>query len=195
MSWTSTATAVDELGCELDSDRDGVVDSIDQCPSSAENEQVDETGCNKDADGDGVLDEADQCPDTVKGASINAAGCAIFETKIEGINFKTGSADLTDSSKVILDQAAEALLKSAAVRIEIQAHTDNQGKEAKNLLLSETRAKSVSDYLESKGISGDRMEAKGYGETQPFVSNKTPEGRAKNRRVEFRVLATGSNVE
>ena len=188
---TPAGIRVDELGCELDSDKDGVVDSKDKCPSSAENAQVDESGCNKDKDSDGVLDNIDQCPNTVKGADVNNLGCAIFETKIDGVNFKLASSELTNGSKVVLDRAADALLRLPAVRIEIQAHTDSQGLKENNQRLSEARAKSVYDYLESKGVSGDRMEAKGYGETQSLVSNKTPEGRAKNRRVEFRVNETG----
>ena len=103
---TSKATAVDSSGCELDSDNDGVVDSKDQCPSSVPDAKVDASGCNLDKDGDGVLNQSDQCPDTVKGANVNAAGCAIFEAKIEGVNFKPGSAELTQDSKGILDQAA-----------------------------------------------------------------------------------------
>ncbi|VAW51579.1 internalin, putative [hydrothermal vent metagenome] len=185
---TPTQSSVDNKGCELDSDKDGVVDSKDQCPSSAPGSKVDAIGCNKDKDGDGVLNELDQCPNTIKGASVNKVGCAIFEAKIEGINFKPGSADLEENSKVVLDTAAEALLKFTTVRIEVQAHTDSQGRQAVNQKLSEARAKSVVDYLESKGVSRGRMQAKGYGEKQPLANNKTAEGRALNRRVEFRVL-------
>ena len=96
-----------------------------------------------------------------------------------GINFKTGSAELTDDSKTILDQAAEALLKLISVRIEIHAHTDSQGKEASNQKLSDARAKSVADYLESKGVSGERMESKGFGETTPIAGNKTKKAELK----------------
>jgi len=143
-----------------------------------------------DSDSDGVEDSLDQCSNTIKGAGVNKVGCAIFETKIEGVNFKLGSSELTDSSKKVLNQAVDALLKFPAVSIEIQAHTDSVGLKEKNQQLSEVRAKSVYDYLKSKGINGDRMESKGYGEVQPLVSNKTSEGRAKNRRVEFRVNET-----
>jgi len=185
---TPAKISVDSTGCELDSDNDGIVDSKDQCPSSAPGTKVDETGCDQDKDGDGIMNAVDQCPNTVQGASVNKAGCAIFETKIEGINFEPGSADLIKESLQVLDQAAEALLESSTVRVEIQAHTDSQGKEAKNQALSEARAKSVADYLASKGIKRDRIETKGYGETRPLASNNTASGRAQNRRVEFRVL-------
>ena len=182
-------------GCEGDEDNDGVVDSKDRCPSSLPDVKVDASGCNPDKDADGILNESDQCPDTVKGATVNETGCAIFETKIDGVNFKPGSAELTKKSREILDQAAAALVKSAAISIEIQAHTDNQGKEAKNQLLSEARAKSVAEYLESKGVGRTRMQTRGYGESQPLANNNTAEGRALNRRVEFRVIKNGSNAE
>ena len=180
-----------------DTDDDGVFDDQDKCPATPADTQIDSQGCKleSDIDDDGVLDEFDQCPATIKGASVNKVGCAIFEAKMEGVNFKAGSADLTEKSKEVLDQAVDALLKFTAIRIEIQAHTDSQGKKEQNQKLSDARARSVEDYLESKGIGRDRMEPKGYGETQPLASNKTVEGRAQNRRVEFRVLETALNVE
>ncbi|VAW56396.1 Na+/H+ antiporter NhaA type [hydrothermal vent metagenome] len=140
---------------------------------------------------------SDQHPGAINVASINKIGCTtidekigcgMFEKKIDGINFKTGSADLEEKSKIVLDGAARVLLKFSNIRIETQAHTDDQGKRAKNQGLSEARAKNVVDYLVSKGINHDRIQAKGYGESQPLVSNKTAEGRAINRRVVFHVL-------
>ena len=179
-----------------DTDGDGVYDDLDQCPGTPAATIVDSVGCElvSDKDGDGVKDEIDLCPNTIKGADVNNVGCAIFETKIDGVNFKINSADLTDESKVILDQTADELLKFMTVRVEIQAHTDSQGNEAYNLSLSEKRAKSVADYMTSKGIDAERMEVKGYGETLPIADNKTKDGRAQNRRVEFRVLETGKAI-
>ena len=112
-----------------------------------------------------------------------------FETSLEGVNFETGSADLTEGAKQVLDKAADALLQIITVRVEIQAHTDSVGKKQNNQTLSDARAKSVADYLESKGVERSRMETKGYGETQPRASNETLKSRAQNRRVEFRVLS------
>ena len=131
------------------------------------------------------------CPDTIKGANVNEEGCAIFESNIEGINFKVASSDLTADAKIKLDEAAVALLKFPGLRVEIQAHTDSQGTLINNQKLSEVRAVSVATYLETKGISSDRMEAVGYGESQPLASNQSAEGRAQNRRVQFRVLDKG----
>jgi outer membrane protein OmpA-like peptidoglycan-associated protein len=72
--------------------------------------------------------------------------------------------------------------------VEIGGHTDNVGSDESNLQLSDSRAKSVVEYLVSKGIDASRLTYKGYGETQPIADNESDEGRAKNRRTEFRVI-------
>lgn len=173
---------------QQDADKDGVLDAQDQCPDTAANTKVDDKGCSQDDDNDGVVNAQDKCPNTVAGAAVNAEGCAVFETRIEGVNFKPGSADLTDNAKAMLDKVVVSLASSSAVRIEVQAHTDNVGKELSNQKLSEARAKSVVVYLTEKGIAEDRMVSVGYGESQPIADNKTEAGLAKNRRVEFRVI-------
>jgi outer membrane protein OmpA-like peptidoglycan-associated protein len=74
-------------------------------------------------------------------------------------------------------------------RIRIEGHTDSQGSAVRNTLLSEKRAQAVRLWLMEKGgIAGARLEARGYGPTQPVAPNKTAAGRSKNRRVEFRIL-------
>ena len=190
---TPPGVRVDLRGCAMDSDNDGVEDNSDQCPETPFGEPVGTNGCtiDGDGDGDGVLDSADQCSDTIQGAKVNKKGCAIFESQIDGVNFKPGSSGLSIATRLKLDIAVEALLKFPAVRVEIQAHTDSQGSQVYNKALSDIRANSVADYLESKGINRDRMEAVGYGETRPLDGNQTSEGRAHNRRVEFRVLDKG----
>jgi outer membrane protein OmpA-like peptidoglycan-associated protein len=75
------------------------------------------------------------------------------------------------------------------MRVSIEGHTDNVGKESTNLRLSQKRAEAVRDYLVSKGISPTRLEAVGYGPTKPLMSNKTKRGKAKNRRTEFKVIS------
>ena len=70
----------------------------------------------------------------------------------------------------------------------IEGHTDSQGDDAMNLDLSKRRAKRAMDYLISKGISKDRLSSEGFGETRPVADNSTSEGRAQNRRVEFRIV-------
>ena len=190
---TPAGVPVDSRGCPIDTDNDGVEDDSDQCPATPDGDPVDANGCtiDGDADGDGVLDSLDQCPDTILEANVNKKGCAIFESTIDGVKFKPGSSDLDTNTRVKLDAAVAALLKFPDVRVEIQAHTDSQGSLAYNQNLSDIRAKSVGDYLESKGIRRDRMEVVGYGETRPLTTNQTREGRAQNRRVEFHLLDRG----
>ncbi len=85
----------------------------------------------------------------------------------------------------VLDEAVTVLRKNADLRIEIQGHTDNTGSADYNKNLSEQRARSVMQYFVKKGISPDRLSAKGFGETQPLASNDTARGRAINRRVQL----------
>lgn len=75
------------------------------------------------------------------------------------------------------------------MRIEIGGHTDAEGSESYNLRLSENRAKAVAEYLISKGVSEKRIQFKGYGKSCPIDTNETEEGRAKNRRVEFKIIS------
>jgi outer membrane protein OmpA-like peptidoglycan-associated protein len=76
-------------------------------------------------------------------------------------------------------------LENENITILIQGHTDNEGDPQKNLVLSEKRAEGVKDYLVSQGIDKNRLEAKGYGQTQPKVPNTSAENKAKNRRTDF----------
>ena len=142
-----------------------------------------------DSDHDGVNDIRDGCPNTPEGAKVDDAGCAMFEGVLRGVNFETNSSRLTEDAKRILDEVAEELKQYPTVRIEVQAHTDSDGPAQYNQWLSERRAQSVIDYLVQKGISSRRLVPMGYGETKPIADNRTEEGKALNRRVEFVVLS------
>lgn len=107
---------------------------------------------------------------------------------MEGITFELSKATLTGDSKVVLDNIAQLLLKNGDIRIQINGYTDNTGNAAANRKMSLNRAKEVALYLISKGIASDRLLPQGYGPANPIASNKTEEGRAKNRRVEFAPL-------
>lgn len=109
--------------------------------------------------------------------------------KINDIYYSSNSAEITKNSKAILDEFALYLLENGSMRIAIHGHTDNVGKAEKNLVLSADRAFSVKQYLEVQGVEGSRIEYKGFGETVPFASNETEEGRALNRRTEFLILS------
>jgi OOP family OmpA-OmpF porin len=110
------------------------------------------------------------------------------------VNFAFNKADLTAESRPVLDGVAAGLKNHPRVKVEIQGHTDSVGADAYNLKLSQRRAESVRAYLISDGVSDEQLVAKGYGESQPIASNKTDEGRAKNRRVVMYVLANPSDI-
>jgi outer membrane protein OmpA-like peptidoglycan-associated protein/Tol biopolymer transport system component/ribosomal protein L18E len=108
--------------------------------------------------------------------------------RLNNIFFDPGKSILKKESFAELDRVSEFLANSPQLKIEIAGHTDNVGAAATNLALSLNRAKAVTDYVIKKGIAKDRVVAKGYGLTKPVANNKTKEGKAQNRRVEFTVL-------
>jgi outer membrane protein OmpA-like peptidoglycan-associated protein len=107
---------------------------------------------------------------------------------LKNVFFETNSFELKPESTVELNKMLQFLNENFNLKIEISGHTDNVGSDALNQKLSENRAKAVVDYLTSKGITPARMISKGYGKTQPIANNNTEEGRALNRRTEFKIL-------
>lgn len=108
---------------------------------------------------------------------------------LKNVYFNTDKFDLLNESKAELNKLAELLRANPTMKIELGGHTDNVGNKTYNQKLSENRAKSVFDYLVSQGIAASRLSYKGYGDTQPIADNTTEEGRALNRRTEFKVTA------
>ncbi len=104
---------------------------------------------------------------------------------VEGVNFVSGKADITDESFGNLMVVVETMQTYPEVTFRVIGHTDDQGKKDANQKLSEARAKAVVDFLISRGISSSRLDYEGRGPDQPIASNKTAAGRAKNRRIEF----------
>ena len=160
---------------------------------------MDADGCPTDSDGDGVYDGLDRCPNTPSGVVVDEFGCPIavplFDDDtdealvLEGVFFEFNSADLTESSKVVLDRIAESLvLDYSDVRVEVGGHTDSSGAASYNLKFSRQRANAVRDYLVDRGVSADRLIAEGFGESRPIADESTPGGAAENRRVELRKL-------
>jgi len=188
----------DEDGCpDYDNDKDGIYDSKDRCPLEEEDKDgfEDLDGCpDTDNDGDGVLDLADGCPndaETFNGYK-DQDGCPDEKPReikkslvLEGVHFRVGSADLLDESFSVLDGVFNSLESFPNVRVEIRGHTDNVGSARANKLLSRERARSVKSYLLNRGISPARVQVKGMGESKPIASNRSAEGRRKNRRIEF----------
>ncbi|HEX6791931.1 MAG TPA: OmpA family protein [Candidatus Krumholzibacteria bacterium] len=181
-----------------DSDNDGLPDDLDRCPLQAEDIDgyQDDDGCpDLDNDLDGIPDEQDKCPtqpETFNGVD-DADGCPDAKEigkqfVLRGINFESGRADLTPDSHTVLDQVIASLNAYPEARLEIRGHTDAQGPANFNLQLSQKRAESVRQYLIKGGIDPSRVTAVGIGEDEPMASNATAEGRALNRRIEFRRL-------
>tara|TARA_B100000508_G_scaffold141064_1_gene145819 strand:+ start:25037 stop:26935 length:1899 start_codon:yes stop_codon:yes gene_type:complete len=107
---------------------------------------------------------------------------------LKNVFFETSKFDLKPESKTELNILVQMLKMNTTLKIEIGGHTDNQGNPTSNQKLSEQRAQSVMDYLVSQGIESTRLSSKGFGDTTPITSNDTEEGRAQNRRTEFRVV-------
>ena len=106
---------------------------------------------------------------------------------LDDLLFKTGKAELDERSYRLLDQLVDFMNQNSTLTIEIGGHTDNVGSDSYNQKLSEARAKSAVEYLVRKGITSNRLKAKGYGESSPIATNETDAGRTKNRRVEMKV--------
>lgn len=191
----------DEDGCpDTDNDQDGIPDINDKCPNKAEDLDgfQDSDGCpDPDNDNDGIPDVSDKCPneaETVNGWEDDD-GCpdekplVVLELRkpvvLDGVYFRTGSEELDPNSESILDKVAETLTDNPEIILEVHGHTDNVGNYEYNKQLSLKRAESVVTYLVSKGVSSDRLSAKGLGPDKPVAPNDTKTGRAKNRRIEF----------
>ncbi len=186
---TPAGAAVNPRGCSLDSDGDGVPTDQDRCPSSRPGADVDVYGCENDRDGDGVLDHRDRCPDSRPGVRVDIYGCEIGDIiQLPELNFETGSEILLPGTEHILQDAAATLQRYPELVIEVAGHTDDVGNGLANYTLSERRAQTVREYLIRYGVDENRINAVGYGESQPIGDNSTPEGRAENRRVELRIL-------
>lgn len=192
-----TVAGVAPDGCPPpDSDKDGFIDPEDKCPNEP---GIAPDGCpDKDPDKDGILDPNDKCPTEpeTKNNYQDEDGCPDevpaevkkFTGVIEGIEFDTGKATIRPKSTATLDAAVKVLTDFPAVKIEISGHTDNVGKDEKNLKLSQDRADAVKKYFTDKGIDASRIQTRGAGPNEPIADNKTAAGRQKNRRTEFKLI-------
>jgi len=187
---------VNSGGCEHDADFDLVPDYADSCLNTPARAVVDIRGCEKisngDQDGDGVPDAQDRCPSTLPQMPVDVNGCATQSTVVlPRVQFELDSDKLRLGSLQVLDRAVQSLRNRPDLVVEIGGHTDYQGSQAYNLDLSNRRAESVKRYLVSQNVSPAQLRTRGYGELQPIATNRTLSGRAKNRRVELRVLSQG----
>jgi OOP family OmpA-OmpF porin len=107
----------------------------------------------------------------------------------EKIQFAFNEAEILPASDGLLTEVANALKEHTEIKkLAIHGHTDSDGEEAYNQELSQRRAMAVLNWLKAHGIDGKRLESKGFGESKPIADNNTPEGREKNRRVEFLIV-------
>jgi outer membrane protein OmpA-like peptidoglycan-associated protein len=168
----------DADGCpDPDNDLDGVPDSIDKCPNVAG--PADNAGCPK---GSGMSASSQQAPQGQSAVKEIRRGRLI----LKGVGFVQGTADMVPESYSMIDNVYESLKVYPDVKIEISGYTDNTGNPLENRKLSQRRADKVREYLVLHGIDPGRITAVGKGGEDPLVDNKTPEGRAFNRRIEMR---------
>lgn len=171
-------------GCP-DRDSDGIADKDDACPDVKGLEKM--HGC-PDSDNDGIADNEDKCPD-VAGVGSNS-GCP------EVINFEFSETVCFGSAKSVvlpeytttLDEIVAILKDHVDAKVAVEGYTDSLESDEYNMKLSEKRAGFVYDYLVKKGIPKERLLKSFYGKTKPVDNNKTAEGRAKNRRVEIKLI-------
>jgi outer membrane protein OmpA-like peptidoglycan-associated protein len=192
----------DENGCaDADNDGDGLLDAADRCPNEAEDvDQFEDTdGCpDLDNDQDTVPDATDECP--IAPGAPEANGCP-RTIRVEGdqivilqrIEFANNSDRLLPPSMPILEEVRAVLAANPQIAsVRIEGHTDNVGRDDRNLDLSQRRAESVKRWLVEHGIEESRLTAEGLGETRPIADNTTPAGRQTNRRVEFHLVQNTS---
>ena len=181
---------------EEDPDRDGVPNRIDLCPLDPGTAELD--GC-PDVDGDAIPDREDRCPREAGPAENDGCPVTVDESVVEieterlslkdSIQFDSGRDTIKKQSFPVLDQVARLISEHKELtKIRVEGHTDNVGPAAYNKDLSQRRAASVVRYLAGKGVARNRLDPVGYGFERPVTSNATALGRAKNRRVEFRIV-------
>jgi len=189
-------------GCPAPSDRDGdgIPDLYDKCPDQPEDKDgIDDfDGCPEDdADSDGIPDTKDACPKEPGQPDPDPKknGCPRF-IHLEGgvvrvlqqVHFATGSATILPDSFPMLMEIAQLLKANPTIKkMRVEGHTDSHGGADFNLDLSTRRAASVRTWLVEHGTDAGRLESEGYGLTRPIQTNDTDEGRAANRRVEFKI--------
>jgi outer membrane protein OmpA-like peptidoglycan-associated protein len=197
-----------------DNDEDGFLDEDDKCPDDAEDMDAfeDGDGCpDLDNDQDTIPDAVDACPmipedrdqfEDEDGCPEEGPGKAVVkitETQLllsSKIYFDYDKTAVKQVSFPILDAVAEAVLANPYIKkIRIEGHTDNEGTEEYNRVLSEKRAKAVMQYLIKKNVPEERLSYKGFGSSRPKASNTSEVGKAINRRVEFTIVTGESHEE
>jgi OOP family OmpA-OmpF porin len=154
----------------------------------------------KDTDGDGVLDSKDQCANTPKTHKVDAVGCSLKLTETVAIKlnitFDSAKSIIKPEFESEVEKLATFMNQYADTVVTVEGHTDSQGADAYNLKLSQSRADAVKASLIAKyGVSAERVNAFGYGETKPVADNSTADGREQNRRVVGQVSTAVTKTE
>lgn len=180
------------VGCP-DADGDGIADKDDKCPDVKGPKE--NAGCPfPDKDGDKVLDKDDKCPD-VAGTVANNGCPEVSDEVVKKLNdygktilFDSGKASFQQQTFSVLQAMTAILNEYPSANFSLEGHTDSDGKDAANQILSENRAGAVKDYFLENGIASSRLSSAGFGETKPIADNKTKAGKANNRRVEVKLV-------
>jgi len=136
-----------------------------------------------------------ECIAPQAGERISLEGCKAGDTFVlRGVTFEFNKSTLTPDAKSILDEVADELNARPDIKVELNGHTDDEGSDSYNQQLSQGRAESVKAYLVERGVDVGRMSSQGFGETQPVADNNTEEGQFLNRRVELKVVDSGSGA-
>lgn len=173
---------------DRDTDNDGLTDG-DEVLIYKTNPKIADTDLGSIGDGVEVnrgtdpLNPNDDLPPAPKPKEEVKIGTVIV---LEGINFASGSAEISAGSEAILEKALRSMKDNPEIIVEISGHTDSRGTRAMNMNLSKNRAESVKSWLVNNGIDASRIETEGYGPDKPIDSNDTEEGRLRNRRIEFK---------
>ncbi len=181
-----------------DSDNDGVLNSVDQCPNTPAGTEVDSTGCavvtEADSDNDGVVDSQDMCPDTPMNDKVDADGCTVFDEKEVTHNlrvlFANESAEVTEPHSADIEDFVAFFKRYGKTEAVIEGHASAPGTDEYNMELSERRAEAFKDVLVNEyDIDPARLSTEGFGESELLMEGTSPEANRVNRRISIRVTA------
>ncbi len=179
-------------GCP-DTDGDGVPDKDDRCPNTPKGYEVDRFGCPVDRDRDGIIDSEDDCPDVpgvaeLKGCPYDVGTLMAKYGLNKKILFDFDKTALKTDGVTTLNGIASALNNHDGFGVELSGYTDYTGTKEYNMKLSERRVNSAADYLLGKGVQKNKIKTMFFGEDNPTQDNATKDGRAQNRRVDYKLI-------
>ena len=190
-TYTKPAPVVDG-----DNDNDGVLNSMDQCPSTPAGTTVDGKGCAviADADKDGVADSKDMCPDTPMNDKVDADGCTVFDKEEVShtlrVLFANESAEVREPRSEDIQDFVAFFKRYGKTTAVIEGHASAPGSESYNMDLSKRRAESFKDVLVNEyGIDESRLSTEGFGESDLLMEGSSAEANRLNRRISIRVSA------